>query len=60
MFEITVADPYPASYNETVDRARQELDTNARSALASTVESMDDYDVILLGYPKMEQGYICV
>lgn len=51
LFEITVADPYPASYNETVDRARQELDTNARPALASTVENMDDYDVILLGYP---------
>ena len=60
LFEITVADPYPDSYQETVDRAREELDQNARPDLSSTVPNMADYDVIILGYPKMEQGYICV
>ena len=51
LFEITVADPYPDSYQETVDRAREELDQNARPALSSTVPNMADYDVIILGYP---------
>ena len=51
LFEITVAVPYPDSYQETVDRARQELDANARPALASSVSGMENYDVILLGYP---------
>lgn len=51
LFEITVAEPYPDSYQSTVDRARRELDENARPALASVVENMSDYDVILLGYP---------
>lgn len=51
LFEITVAEPYPDSYQATVERARQELDSNARPALSSTVESMEDYDVILVGYP---------
>ena len=51
LFEITVAVPYPDSYQETVDRARQELDADARPALASSVSGMENYDVILLGYP---------
>lgn len=51
IFEISAADEYPASYQATVDRARTELDTNARPALASGVGNMQDYDVILLGYP---------
>lgn len=34
-----------------MDRARQELDSDARPALPSTDESMEDYDAILVGYP---------
>ena len=51
LFEIAAADEYPQSYQETVDRARTELDSNARPALASGVSNMQDYDVIILGYP---------
>lgn len=51
LFEITVADAYPSSYQSTVDRARRELDENARPVLTSTVENMQEYDVILIGYP---------
>lgn len=51
LFEITVVDAYPDSYQATVDRAREELDEGARPALSSSVSNMDDYDVILLGYP---------
>ena len=51
MFEITVTSPYSDSYQSTVNRARQELDQNARPELASSVSNMDDYDVILVGYP---------
>lgn len=51
LFEIMVADAYPSGYQDTVDRARRELDSNARPALTGAVENMSDYDVILLGYP---------
>lgn len=51
LFEITVADSYLAGYQDTVDRARRELDSNARPVLTGAVENMSDYDVILLGYP---------
>lgn len=51
LFEITVVNAYPNSYQATVDRAREELDNNARPELSSSVSNMEDYDVILLGYP---------
>lgn len=60
LFEITAAEPYPDSYQATVDRARQELDSDARPALPSTDESMEDYDGILVGYPKIQYGFLSV
>lgn len=51
LFEITVSDPYPENYQRTLERATQELESNARPQLAAAVENMEDYDVILLGYP---------
>lgn len=51
LFEITAAEPYPSSYESTVNRALRERDENARPPLSSAVENMSEYDVILLGYP---------
>lgn len=51
LFEITVVDPYPSSYQSTVERAQRELNQNVRPELASRIENMEEYDVILLGYP---------
>ncbi len=34
-----------------MDQARRELDQNARPALASRVENINDYDIILVGSP---------
>lgn len=52
LFEIRTVDGYPESYDETVDIAREELDTGARPELAENVENITDYDVIFLGYPN--------
>ena len=51
MFEIRPAVAYPSGYQSTVDQARRELDQNARPAVASHVENMNDYDIILVGFP---------
>ena len=51
LFEIRTAAAYPSGYQATVDQARRELDQNARPALASRVENISDYDIILVGYP---------
>ena len=60
LFTIRVTDPYPSDWDECLDRAHQEREEDARPELVENVEDLDQYDVIFLGYPKMEQGYICV
>jgi len=51
LFRIIAADPYPADYDETAERARQEVNENLRPSLAQSVENMDRYNVVYLGYP---------
>lgn len=60
LFSIRVTDPYPSDWDECLDRANQERGEDARPELEERVENLDDYDTVFLGYPKMEQGYICV
>lgn len=52
MFKIETVTPYPESYSETTDIAKREQDENARPELSTHVENMDEYDIILLGYPN--------
>lgn len=51
LFEIVPVTPYPSDYEEMKDVATQEQNSNARPAIADTVENWDDYDVVFLGYP---------
>lgn len=51
MFEITTVTPYPDTYDECTDVAKKEQEENARPEIVGSVENMDDYDVIFLGYP---------
>lgn len=44
--------PYPIDYRETVDVSREELKNDERPELISKPENIDDYDVIILGYPN--------
>ena len=60
LFEIEPATPYTDDYNQLLDIAQQEQADNARPELANSVENQDGYDVVFVGYPKMEQGYLCV
>lgn len=50
-FEISTVTPYPDDYDECTDIARQEQSENARPELAASVEGMENYDTIFLGYP---------
>ena len=42
---------YPKDYNDLVDYAQEEQRDNARPELATTIDNIDDYDIIFLGYP---------
>ena len=60
LFSIRVTDPYPSDWDACLDRANEERAEDARPELIENVENMEEYDTVFLGYPKMEQGYICV
>ena len=52
LFFIETAKSYPSDYRQTTDVAKVEQNDDARPALASHVDNMDDYDTIVLIYPN--------
>lgn len=52
IFPILVADKYPESYDETVDRGRDEKNQNTRPRLVTHIENFNDYDTFFIGYPN--------
>lgn len=50
LFHIERETPYPASYDECTEEAKQEQNDNARPALLED-KDVSEYDVIFLGYP---------
>lgn len=60
LFSIQTVEPYPDTYDATLDRGQEEQSTDARPELKNLSDQWEQYDVIFLGFPKLEQGYICV
>ena len=52
LHSIVVEEPYSSDYDECLDRAAEEKADNARPALATHVENMEDYDIVFLGFPN--------
>lgn len=52
LFEIEAVTPYPTSHSELLDVSRQEMANNTRPEIVDTVDNMDDYDTIFIGYPN--------
>ncbi len=52
IFEISPVDPYSSDYNTVLMEAQEDQHKQARPALTEHVDNMDDYDVIILGYPN--------
>lgn len=50
--ELELVEPYSSNYNTVLDQAQEDMNNNARPELATNITNMDDYDVILLGYPN--------
>ena len=51
LFEIKPETPYPATYQGLLDISQKERTDNARPGIDGTVDHMDDYDTIFIGYP---------
>lgn len=52
IFEIVPTTPYTTNYNALLDVAQNEKRVNARPAISGSVENLDDYDTIYLGFPN--------
>jgi flavodoxin len=51
VYRIEAADPYPASYDDTVQRNVTEQNSDARQGIANPLTSIAGYDTVLLGSP---------
>ena len=49
VFRIEAADPYPDSYDATVERNVREQNAEARPAIAGSIPDVGGYDTVLLG-----------
>lgn len=52
IFEIVPVSPYTTDYDTLLDVAQNEKSENARPEISGTVDDIDSYDVIYLGYPN--------
>ena len=64
LYEIRPAEPYSSADLNWMDKkSRSTVEMNdpaSRPATAGDVPDVSGYDTVFLGFPKMEQGYICV
>lgn len=52
LFKIEQIQPYAADYSTCIDQAKKDLQAKARPELVRTMDSLDGYDEIYLGYPN--------
>lgn len=52
IFKLEQKQPYAADYNECIQQAREDQNRNARPELKAYPDSLEEYDVIYLGYPN--------
>ncbi|RDB64319.1 hypothetical protein C1878_00160 [Gordonibacter sp. 28C] len=51
LFQMRTSELYPEDFDETVDAAHEERDAPYLPPLQNTVDNLDQYDVVFLGFP---------
>lgn len=51
LFSIEAVTPYPTTYNGLLEISQQENQSDTRPAISGTVENMENYDTVFIGYP---------
>ncbi len=52
LFSIQTSVEYPGNGGELIDFAAEEQDAGARPELITHIENLDDYDIVIIGYPN--------
>ena len=66
LFQVEPAEPYTdddlnwTDENSRVSQEHEDESLRDVELVSTEVENWDSYDTVFIGYPKMEQGYICV
>ena len=56
LFSIRTVEPYPDSYNDTIDVGQAEKNNDIHPELAAHIEDLDQYDTIFVGFPNWWYG----
>ena len=51
-FKIEMKDPYSPVYMTCIEEAKKDLRANARPELTNYLDSIDEYDTVILAYPN--------
>lgn len=51
VFRLEPVDAYPTNHDDLLQRAADEMRSNARPEIRDSIENFDEYDVIYVGYP---------
>ena len=60
IFELVPATPYSDDYNTVLDESLVEQNNQAILERIRTIEDFGSYDVVYVGFCKMEYGFNCV
>ena len=53
LFYIDTVQKYPDDHMKKIETAKREYEQNTRPAISGSVENMEQYDVVFIGYPKL-------
>ncbi len=56
IFSIQVENPYPANWDDCLERANNERRNGEHPALSTHIPDIDEYDIVFLGYPNWWYG----
>ena len=56
LFSIQVTEPYSSDWDACLERANQDRAEDARPELTASVEQLEQYDTVFLGYPNWWYG----
>lgn len=51
-FSIITEESYSSDYDTCLERATDEHDNNARPAIQGSIDNIEDYDIVFLGFPN--------
>lgn len=52
LFSIRTVEPYPPTYDATIEQGQSENTANARPELATHIENFDSYQTVFVGFPN--------